>query len=1041
MFSEFFIARPKFAIVVSIVMCLAGLLALGALPVNMYPQIAPPQVQVSAVYPGASALVVEEAILRPLEEAINGVEGMDYLSSSASNSGSASITVTFEGGYDPDLAQINVQNRVSAAQAKLPQDVLAHGVQVTKQSSTMLLGINLISQNNQFDNLFLSNYAANHITESLSRVQGVASTRILGERKYSMRIWLNPNRMSALQVTVSDVSTALREQNVIIAAGKIGQSPSLPDQQFEYSIKTNGRLSSPEQFEDMIIRADKSGSFVRLRDIARVEMGAENYDRMAIVDDQPTVFIAAYQLSDANALDTAKAIKAQMAELAKDFPDGLTYAIHYDTTTFIERSIDEVISTLWQAVVLVVLVVFLFLQNWRATLIPAITIPVSLVTSFAALHFMGYSINTITLFGLVLAIGIVVDDAIVVIENVERLISKEGLEPLAATKQAMREVSSPIISTTLVLLAVFIPVSFMPGTTGKIYQQFSITIVVAVVISSINALTLSPALCALLLKKDNLKHVAFLRPIERGIEKLTGAYGDAMGTILRRGTLVCTLFSIAILSTGWIASKTPSDFIPNEDQGLIILNAQLPDAASLNRTTEAMQDLSDIIMADPDVAHFVRIAGFSIMSGISSNSGFGVIILRDWAERTDPASQFNTVIGRLQGKLWAYPEASAMIFPAPAIPGLSGNGGFEFQVQDKLGHSPQELSQVVNGLIFQANQNPALQRVFTTYRANVPQYLLEVNRDKAKALGISLNDIFDSLQAQLGSLYINDFSKFNRTYQVVIQAEAEFRSDADDLQHMYVRNIRQEMVPLSTLAQLIPTLGPISLEHFNMFRSAKVSGQASPGFSSGAGIEAMEQLAANLPEGYGFEWSGQAAQQIQSDAITKMIFAIALIFVYLFLVAQYESWSLPFVVMSSVPLALLGAYLGINSISEINNNVYAQVGLILLMGLSAKTAILIVEFAIQQRKDGATIFQSALTAAKLRYRPVLMTALSFVLGVLPLVFSSGPGAMSRISVGITVLGGMLITTILAPLLVPWFYLAVQSLRERFHQFFDRNKTG
>ena len=1033
MISQFFISRPKFAFVISIVICLAGLLSILSLPVNLYPEVTPPQVQVTAVYPGASALTVEEAVIRPLEEEINGVEGMIYMESTASNDGAAVIRVTFETGQDPDMAQVNVQNRVSIAQSKLPQEVITQGVVVNKQSTSMLLGINLYSENENFDQLFLSNYAGNFIVEPLARIPGVAAVDIMGEMTYSMRIWLDPAIMQSLDITVTDVRSALQEQNVIVAAGKLGAAPSLDEQQFEYSIQTKGRLINPQEFENTIIRATESGASIRLRDIARIEMGSQTYGSQAKLSGQPTAFVVAYQLSDANATEVADEIRQEMAILAERFPDGLEYDVMYDTTRFIDKSIEGVVETLWQAVVLVIFVVFLFLQNLRMTLIPAIAIPVSLVGTFALMMLMGFSINTITLFGLVLAIGVVVDDAIVVIENVERLISKEGMDPIPATREAMKQVTGPVIATTLVLLAVFVPVSFMPGMTGEIYKQFSITISAAVLISSINALTLSPALCAVLLKKDAMGQLGFLRPLENAIEGLTQRYGTWVTWALRRSLIMAVLFGVIVGSAGWLGSTTATGFIPDEDQGYLFVDVQLPDAASLNRTSEVMKDITALINEDPAVDEFISVSGYSLLAGPGSNAALGIVVFKDWDERTDHELSFGVTARRLQGKLWAISNASAMAFPLPAIPGMGTSGGFDFRLQDSQARSPEELAQALNSLVFEANQHPAIARAFSTYRANVPQYLLEIDRDKAKALGVNLSEIFMTLQAQLGSLYINDFNRYGRTYQVIIQAEAEFRSKPSDLGAYYVRNATGELVPLSTLARMEPVLGPTSITHFNIFRSATISGQTPPGYGSGDSIAAMEELAGKLPDGYVFEWAGQSLQEKEAGSAAVVIFIIAIIFVYLFLVALYESWSVPMAVLGAVPVAVLGAFIGINMMPFIDNNLYAQVGLILLIALSTKTAILIVEFAMNEHKNGRSPFEAALNAAKLRYRAVLMTALSFVLGVLPLVFSTGPGAVSRISIGVTVLGGMLAATIAGPFLVPLFYQWIQTVRDRFYK--------
>ncbi|WP_263322303.1 multidrug efflux RND transporter permease subunit [Endozoicomonas sp. Mp262] len=1035
MFSQFFINRPKFAFVISIVITMVGLISLQTLPVAMYPEITPPQITIYANYPGADAETVEKAVIRPIEEQVNGVEDMIYIDSSAGNDGSASITVTFKSGINDDMALVNVQNRVSVADPMLPEDVRRLGVTVNKQSSNMLMGVNLVSMDPAMDGVFLSNYASNYLQEPLARINGVAKAQVMGAQTYSMRIWLNPERMTALDITTSDIANALQEQNVIVAAGKLGQGPSLPNQQFEYTIKTQGRLSDPDEFGRIIIRAKPDGSTVRIRDIARVEMGSESYSGIAKLDNSPTAFLVVYQQPDANAMDVAADVKAEMDKLSVNFPEGMSYDVPFDTTKFIDESIKEVVSTLFQAVLLVILVVFLFLQNWRATLIPSIAIPVSLIGTFAVMNGLGYSINTITLFGLVLAIGVVVDDAIVVIENVERLISKEKMLPKEATMRAMKEVSGPIVATTLVLLAVFVPVGFMPGITGGLYSQFALTISVAVFISSINALTLSPALCATLLKPGKMGHIKWLHPVDTAIKKMTGGYTNWVTLLLRRSVIAIILFGVMIAATGWMFSSTPSGFVPDEDQGFFVVDIQLPDAASLNRTDAVLEKVVNTIKKEDGVKNVVSISGFSFFSGNNSNGGMAIVVLEDWADRPDRKQHQRAVMNKVQGKLWSLQDAQVMAFAFPPIPGLGSSGGFDFKLQDTMSRSPQELGQVLGGLVFEANQRPELSRVFSSWRANVPQYFLEVDRNKAKTLGIPLSEIFMTLQTQLGSLYVNDFNKFGRTYQVKLMAESEYRAAPSDLSRFYVRNLDNEMVPLTTVASLKPILGPNSIGHYNLYRSANISGQAADGYSSGDALKVMEELASKLPEGYTFSWSGQSLQEIEAGNLAPLLFGLAFIFVYLFLVAQYESWTMPLAIIAAVPIASFGALTGLNLmrnlIPSIANDIYAQIGMVLLIGIAAKTAILIVEFAMVQRTQGKSIFQAAHDAAGLRFRAVLMTALSFVLGVLPLVFASGAGSASRRVIGTTVMSGMIAATIFGTLLVPVFYYLLQRMREHF----------
>lgn len=1029
MISRVFIQRPRFAFVISIVITLAGLLALQTLPVNMYPDMAPPKIRVMAVLPGGSPQIVEEAVIRPIEQQLNGVEGMIYIESSASDDGSAMITLSFESGTDTDIAQINVQNRVALAEPFLPEEVRRQGVAVSKQTGNMLMGINLISQRPDLDAVFLSNYASSHLVEALGRVPGVASAEVMGAKDYSMRVWLDPRRMTSLRVTVAEVVAALREQNQIVAAGKLGQAPVPEGQQFVYSIQSKEQLSDSAEFAQTIIRVNQDGGFLRLSDVGRIELGSRSYTSTAKLNNQDTAFLVIYQLPDANALEVAGQVKEAVEEFARSFPDGVTHSILFDSTEFISRSIREVVITLVQAVALVILVVFLFLQRGRATLIPAIAIPVSLIGTFAVMAALGYSINIITLFGLVLAIGIVVDDAIVVVENVQRITQEEKLPIQEAVTKAMEQVTGPVIATTLVLLAVFVPVAFMPGITGKLYQQFSVTISVAVIISSINALTLSPALCVSLLGRGASQSISWLRPLERLITVGTKGYSGLLTRLLRKSALVGIALVIMLAVSTGLFNAVPLAFVPPEDQGFLFVNVQLPVAASQERTDVVLQKVTDMVLEDPAVTDVISVSGFSLLDGAGSNNGLGIIVLSDWSERETPGLSLDEIVPRLYSRLWTIPEAQVMVFNAPPIPGLGVSAGFDYRLQDNLGRDISELVQVMNGLIFEANQQQELSRVYSTYRANIPQYLLEVDRNKAKALGIQLSDIFSTLQTQFGSLYVNDFTLFGRNYRVQLQAEGAFRKGPEDLVYYSVRNRDGDMVPLSTLATLKPVLGPANIAHFNLKRSVTVSGEPATGFASGDAIRAMEALSENLPQGYEFSWAGQSLQEIQAGNLAMVIFLLAIVFVYLFLVAQYESWALPFAVIGAVPIAIFGALAGL-WLTGLANNIYAQVGLVLLIGLSTKTAILIVEFAMQLRKSGMSTEAAANKAAVLRFRAVLMTALSFVLGVLPLVFATGAGAGSRVSLGVPVLSGMVAATLLGTLLVPIFYKWVQTLRDR-----------
>ena len=1026
--SEFFLDRPKFAFVISILITLGGLLALRTLPVNMYPDLAPPQIQVIAVYPGASAEVVADAVIRPIEQRLNGVEGMIYIESAATSDGSATITVTFATGTDVDMAQVNVQNRVTRAEPQLPEPVRREGIMVRKQSGNMLLGINLVSSRPELDSLFLSSYASTSLVESIARVPGVAEAAVLGTSEYAMRIWLNPDRMNQLAITVADVNSAIREQNQIVAAGSLGQEPAPPDQLFTFNIRSEGRLSEASEFGQTVIRVAPDGRIVRLKDIARIELGARSYAATARLNGQETAFLVIYQLPDANALDVAERVREEMERLAKSFPDGLDYKILFDSTLFIEESVREVVRTLYEAIVLVILVVFLFLQSARATLIPAIAIPVSLIGTFAFMAVMGYSVNLITLFGLVLAIGIVVDDAIVVIENVDRLMHEKGLQVQQAVAQAMREITAPIVSTTLVLLAVFVPVAFMPGITGELFRQFAVTICFAVLISMVVALTLSPALSSLLLRQD-AQAIRWLKPVEFLIEQLSRGYRWLIDRILARVALGAGVFVALVGMVAWLGLTTPTGFVPEEDQGFLFVDVQLPDAASGNRTAAVMENLSHIIRSDPAVSDVITISGYSLLSGTGSNMGLSVIVLKDWSERTEASLQPAAVVARLNALLGAIPQARIFAFNVPAIPGLGVVSGFDLRLLDTAGISPTEMAAAADNLVAQANQKPELSAVRHTFRANVPMYELEVDRDRAKKLGLNFGEVFLTLQAQLGGIYVNDFSQFGRTYRVMLEADERFRLRPEDLRNFQVRSATGAMVPISSVADLRPTEGPTRLQGFNLSRSVTINGEPAPGFSSMEAIATMESLMAELPGDFSFAWAGQTRQEIEAGNMIVMLFALAILAAYLFLVALYESWTLPIAVLLSVPLAFLGSFTALR-LTGLPMDLYAQIGLVLLVAMATKTAILIVEFAMQLRKEGRGIVEAAREAAGLRFRAVIMTSLAFILGVTPLVTASGAGAASRVSLGVTVMSGMIAAMLLITLMTPLLYVIVQSLRER-----------
>lgn len=1034
MFSRFFIERPIFANVIAIMTMLIGAVTLLILPIEQYPEITPPTVQVTTNYPGANARVVSDTVASPIEQEVNGVENMIYMSSTSASDGTYQLTVTFEVGTDLDQAQVLVQNRVAIAMPKLPQEVQRQGITTKKQSTNIIMAVALTSPDGRYDDLYLSNYATLRVKDVLSRIPGVGDINVFGSSSYGMRIWIDPERLKARNLTTEDVLAAIREQNVQVAAGQVGQYPSAQDQAFQYNVTTLGRLSDPEQFAEIIVKSTKAESggarLTRIKDVARVELGAQVYDQWCEIGGKPAAGIAVFQLPGANALDVAKRVRNAMDELKSAFPQGLEYSIPFNPTTFVEESIHEVYKTLFEAGVLVLIVILVFLQDWRAVLIPATTVPVTIIGAFAAMAALGFSINMLTLFGLVLAIGIVVDDAIVIVENAAHHIDR-GLDSKTATIKAMSEVIGPVIGITLVLMAVFLPTAFLGGITGQLYRQFALTIAATAVISAINAVTLKPVQCAAYLRPSPERRNAFYRGFNAMYDRVETAYTGVIRLAVRQTFVMMLLFAGLVVLTGWWFARLPTGFLPSEDQGYAIVGVQLPDAASQVRTRAVVDKVSAIFKETPGVATWFMIGGNSILDGaVASNAASFYLTYEPFEKRTgNSAKSQEAILGHVLAEFRQIREAMVFAFPPPAIRGLGVAGGFQLQLEDRGGGSLEELQQIADEMIRDGNAQSGLTALKTTFRSSVPMVYADVDRVKVKSLDVPLDSVFGTLQASLGSAYVNDFNKFGRTYQVRVQADQRFRQSAEDIRRLEVRDRQGSMVPLGTLIKVEEELGPQLIPRYNLYPSASITGEAAPGFSSGQALKLMEQMAATkLPATMGYEWTGMSFQEKKVGSQAIYVFALAVLMVYLVLAAQYESWTMPAAVILVVPLALLGTVAAV-SIRGMDNNIYTQIGIVLIIALASKNAILIVEFARELRAQGRPILEAGVEASRLRFRPILMTSFSFILGILPLVRARGAGAASRQALGTAVFGGMIAATVLAVFFVPVFYVVLQRLSE------------
>jgi len=1034
--AQFFIARPVFAIVASLIIALAGAIAGLQLPIEQYPQITLPRVVVAATYPGASAETIAEAVAQPLEQQVNGVEGMLYMESTSS-AGSYRLSVTFNAGVDPDIAAVQVQNRVSQASGRLPSEVLATGLTTTTSTPDQLMNVAFHSPEGTFDSLFLSNYIAINVVEAIKRVEGVGDVQVYGA-DYGMRIWLRPDRMAQLGITTADVAAAIREQNVQAPAGAVGQPPSPPDQAFQYGVEVQGRLATAEEFAAIVVRAEPDGSLVQVRDIARVELGAQAYGVQALIEGRPAAAIAVSLTPEASAVDVSERVRARLAELARSFPPDLAYTVINDRTVFIRASLWEVAKTLLEALALVSLVILLFLQTWRASLIPLLAVPVSLLGTLAVFLAIGFSINTLTLFAMVLAIGIVVDDAIVVVEAAEHHI-EEGMEPRAATEQAMREVSGPVVALALVLAAVFVPVAFLGGIAGALYRQFAVTVAVSTLISAFVALSLTPALCAMVLRPRSAKRTRnpvtrFFGAFNRGFGRTLEGYGRGVRALTRHLLLAVALLVAFTAGVALIFPHVPGEFVPPEDQGFAVGGLVLPEAASLERTMAASAKLGEALEGTPGIERRLIVNGFNILNSAQQpNAALFVAALEHWDERESEAESVGAIIGRIMGAAAGIPEAVVLALNPPALPGLGAFGGFSLKLQDRRGGTPFELAEVADAFVAAARQRPEIASVRSALNPRTPGYRIQVDRVKAKTLGVPLTDLFGTLQAYLGGLQVNDFNRFGRTFRVVMQAEPAYRSRIEDIRLFHVRSAAGDMVPLDTLVKPVAGSLPSVLQRYNQFLSADVTGDAAAGYSSGEAMAALLEVAGQtLPAGYGYEWSGLSLQELESAGQAPILFAVSLVFVFLFLAALYESWSVPFAVLLAVPIGIFGALASL-AVFGLTSNVYAQIGLILLIALAARNAILIVEYARVRREEGMGAAEAALAAARLRLRPILMTSFAFILGVLPLALATGPGAGARVAMGVPVVAGMLVATLFGIFLVPALFVVVDRIAGRLRR--------